>query len=251
METIIMPHFTLFISDLHLDPSTPEITETFFYFLDKIAPSADALYILGDFFEAYVGDDDESSFINTIKNKLTSFTRTGPPTYLMHGNRDFLIHKKFAQDTGITLISDPSTVLIYQQKILLMHGDSLCTNDKSHQRFRKVIQNTLIKKILLATPLSFRKKLARQLRHESKQNTHAKAASIMDVTKSAVVSAMQKSNVHTLIHGHTHRCATHQITIDKKPAKRIVLDAWHETGQYLRIDETGAIHSIHFSPNDR
>ncbi len=244
-----MTHFTLFISDLHLDPSTPHITENFFHFLDQIAPKADALYILGDFFEAYIGDDDNNSFLQTLKKRLAEFTCNGPPTFLMHGNRDFLIGKKFAKETGVTLISDPTCVTLYHQKILLMHGDSLCTNDKSHQRFRIITQNKLIKKILLSLSLSFRQKLASKLRQESKQHNKYKLTDIMDVTQEAVVKAMRKFHVNTLIHGHTHRCATHAFSIDNRPSKRIVLDAWHEQGHYLRVDEDNTMENIHFSSN--
>ena len=224
-------HATLFISDLHLDPNQPQITNTFFYFLDHIARDADALYILGDFFESYIGDDDENPFVQSIMRALARITESGLPVFFMHGNRDFLIGKQFADRSGIILIPDPSVITIYNQKLLLMHGDSLCTDDKSHQRFRKISRNKLIQKIFLSLPLSFRQKFAKQLRGESKQYNQTKSATIMDVNENAVIDALKKNNAPRLIHGHTHRPMMSE--------NRVVLDAWHTHGNYLRIDEDG------------
>lgn len=240
-------HFTLFISDLHLDADLPNIKENFAHLLANIAPKADALYILGDFFEAYIGDDDNAPFLHEIKALLRQFTQHGPPTYIMHGNRDFLIGKDFAKATGTTLIPDPLLIGLYGQQYLLMHGDSLCTDDKPHQRLRKITLNKWIQKIVLATPLSFRKKLALDLRKESKKRFHKNNHNIMDVSQSAVTAAMKKHNVNILIHGHTHLCATHKFLIDGKYAKRFVLDAWHKEGHYLRISENSGLESVHFS----
>lgn len=230
-------HFTLFISDLHLDPSTPAITNHFLSFLSETAIHADALYILGDLFEAYIGDDDPHPFLQTIKNKLQAFTESGPPVYFMPGNRDFLVGRAFAKATGVQLITDPTCLDLYGKKIILMHGDSLCTLDQSHQRFRRITRNKFIQFLFLRLPLSFRQKLANQLRQESMQKNQQKSAVLMDVSQQAVIEEMTKHQVDTLIHGHTHRCATHEFQLNKMPAKRIVLDAWHDHGQYLRVDE--------------
>lgn len=222
---------TLFISDLHLDPNQPQITNTFFYFLDHAAREAEALYILGDFFESYIGDDDHSDFLESIARALTRITHAGLPVFLMHGNRDFLIGQSFADRTGIILIPDPTVITLHNQKILLMHGDSLCTDDKSHQRFRKLTRNKIIQKIFLSLPLSFRKKIAHKLRDESKQYNKTKSLEIMDVNQNAVIYALKKYNASKLIHGHTHRPMISE--------KRIVLGAWHDGGSYLKVCENG------------
>ena len=228
---------TLFISDLHLDPQHPEITETFFYFLEHIAPGADALYILGDFFESYIGDDDcDNAFMQSIIRMLSYTTESGLPIFFMHGNRDFLIGKNFENKTGITLIPDPTLITLYDQKILLMHGDSLCTQDRNHQRFRKIAHNRLAQKIFLWLPLSFRKKVAKDLRYESKKHNLKKSREIMDVCDDSVVSEMKKYDVNRLIHGHTHRPAIHLLENNKE---RMVMDAWHGHGNYLQIDQAG------------
>lgn len=226
-----MKHATLFISDLHLDPNQPQITNTFFYFLDHIARDADALYILGDFFESYIGDDDNDPFIQIIARGLHQLTQLGVPIFVMHGNRDFLMGSQFEKYSGASLIPDPSVISLYGKKFLLAHGDSLCTDDKSHQRFRKITRNTLIQKIFLSLPISFRKKLAGQLRADSMQHNQKKSADIMDVTENAVIQALKTNNALRIIHGHTHRPMISE--------QRIVLDAWHDHGNYLQIDQAG------------
>lgn len=218
---------TLFISDLHLNEREPKITNTFFYFLDHIAIEADALYILGDFFESYIGDDDRTAFIASIAKALAHFTQSGIPVFLMHGNRDFLIGKSFEEKSGVMLIPDPTIITLYDQKILLMHGDSLCTDDKAHQRFRKITRNKLVQKIFLSLPISFRQKFAKQLREESMQQHQTKSLKIMDVNENAVNAAIKKFQVTRLIHGHTHKPMLTE--------KRIVLDAWHTHGNYLKV----------------
>lgn len=231
-----MKHVTLFISDLHLDPTEPQITNTFFYFLDHIARDADALYILGDFFESYIGDDDNDPFILTITRGLHRLAQLGTPIFVMHGNRDFLMGLGFEKQSSTTLIPDPSMISLYGKKFLLLHGDSLCTNDKSHQRFRKITRYRFIQKIFLSLPLSFRKKFAGQLRSGSMQQNQKKSAQIMDVTETAVTQALHKNKVQQLIHGHTHRPMISD--------KRIVLDAWHNHGNYLQIDRDGNVELI-------
>lgn len=231
-----MKNKTLFISDLHLDPNQPHITNTFYYFLDHIARESDALYILGDFFESYVGDDDTSEFVTLIQNALKRATGLGLPIYFMHGNRDFLIGERFKEKTGVMLLPDPSVVTIYNQSLLLMHGDSLCTDDKSHQRFRKIVNHPITQKIFLWLPLSFRKKLANQLRMESKQYNQAKPKAIMDVNENAVKIALNTHAASRLIHGHTHRPMISE--------NRIVLDAWHDHGSYLQMDCDGQFEII-------
>lgn len=234
---------TLFISDLHLDPIAPKTTQAFIYFIDHIAFEADALYILGDFFEVFIGDDDNTLFMQDIKKKLSELTEK-IPVYFMHGNRDFLVGKQFATETGVTLIDDPTVISLYGKRYLLMHGDSLCTLDKAHQRFRRITGHWLTQKLYFCLSLERRKKLAAGLRDESKKQNREKSTVIMDVTQDAVEKTMQSHNVQRLIHGHTHRCATHTFTLNNQPAKRYVLDAWHHHGQYLKVSDDGTIESI-------
>lgn len=224
---------TLFISDLHLDSTQPDITHTFFYFLDHIARGADALYILGDFFENYIGDDNDDPFIQTIIRALARFTATGTPVFFMPGNRDFLLGQSFADRAGITLIPDPTVITLYGQTILLMHGDQLCTDDKNHQRFRRFSRNRFVQTLFLSLPLSYRKKCADQLRKKSMQYNQRKSAEIMDVNQGAVTAALKKYGTKKLIHGHTHRPLITE--------NRVVLDAWHTHGNYLKIEADGHV----------
>ena len=224
------------ISDLHLSPDEPHITEAFLHFLNYVAPHAEALYILGDFFEYYIGDDDQNPFIQSIIDALKQFTQTGFPVYLMHGNRDFLIGKTFAKMAGVTLISDPAFITINNKKILLMHGDSLCTTDIQHQRFRKITQKKWIQKLFLSLPLSFRRTLADAIRKDSMKKNHNKSMAMMDVTQSAVDLMLQTHQADKLIHGHTHR--------PMMTEKRIVLGSWETQPNYLKIEDDGNIEWI-------
>ena len=227
---------TLFISDLHLDPTEPKIANTFFYFLEHIAPDADALYILGDFFESYIGDDDHDPFIETMIIALSHLTQNGLPVFFLPGNRDFLIGKEFAKRAGITLIVDPTVITLYGEKILLLHGDSLCTADRSHQRFRKIVNNKLVQLLFLSLPLSYRKKIANKLRGNSQQGNRYKSPEIMDVSPGVVDETLARYHVKKMIHGHTH----HSLISEK----RIVLDAWHEHGNYLCVGIDGSVRLI-------
>ncbi len=195
----------------------------FIDFLNKIAIHADALYILGDFFESYIGDDDENPWLQEIIHALSLFTQSGPPVYFMHGNRDFLVGKLFAKKTGVHLISDPTVIQLDQQKILLTHGDQLCTQDHAHQRFRTIAYNKLVQQLFLFLPLSLRRKIADQLRHESQQCYRKKSSDFFDVSPEAVDSMIKKYGANYIIHGHTHK----PITTDK----RIVLPAWDKPSQ--------------------
>ncbi len=230
---------TLLISDLHLQEERPDITRAFLHFLATRARQADALYILGDFFEAWVGDDGMSAYQQGIARALRELTDSGTRVYLMHGNRDFLIGKRFCQETGAKLLNDPSLVSIEGQRVLLMHGDSLCTEDLAYMKLRRWLRNPLTLFILRHLPLSTRFKLARKLRSESKAQTRMKAAEIIDVTPDLIPQVLARHGVTTLIHGHTHRPATHDLLINGQPAQRIVLGDWDKFGWVLQIDETG------------
>ncbi len=230
---------TLLISDLHLQEERPDITRAFLHFLATRARQADALYILGDFFEAWVGDDGMSAYQQSIARALRELTDSGTRLYLMHGNRDFLIGKQFCRETGAELLNDPSLVTLEGQRVLLMHGDSLCTQDLAYMKLRRWLRHPLTLFILRHLPLSTRFKLARKLRSESKAQTRMKAAEIIDVTPELIPQVLAQHGVTTLIHGHTHRPATHDLRVNGQPARRIVLGDWDACGWALQIDENG------------
>ena len=230
----------LLISDLHLEEERPDITRAFLDFLTGRARSAQALYILGDFFEAWIGDDGMTPFQASICQALRTLSDSGTAVFLMHGNRDFLIGKAFCKAAGATLLADPSVVEMGGERVLLMHGDSLCTRDEAYMKLRRTLRNPLSLWILRHLPLSTRHKLARKLRSESKTQTRMKANDIVDVTAEEVPRIMQQHRVHTLVHGHTHRPAIHKLTLDDGSAgRRIVLGDWDRQGWALQVDEQG------------
>jgi UDP-2,3-diacylglucosamine hydrolase len=228
-----MPH-TLFISDLHLEEKRPDITAYFLNFLQQQAPLADALYILGDFFEVWIGDDENTSFQQTIIAALKKLTDTGLPVYLMRGNRDFLMGEAFIRATGCHFLPDPTVITLYGQKILLLHGDSLCTDDYAHQRFREYAHNPRYNRFFLKLPLMIRRAIARRIRRMSQAHTAGAQSAMMDVTQAAVVQQMQAHRVTQLIHGHTHRPAIHRFMLEDRPATRVVLGDWHACACALR-----------------
>lgn len=221
----------LLISDLHLHEERPDITGAFLAFLEQHARHAQALYILGDFFEVWIGDDAISPFQRSIADALSAVAATGTQIYLMHGNRDFLIGDDFCQLANCQLLKDPSLVKLAGEQVLLMHGDSLCTSDKSYIRLRRVLRNPLVLLVLRNLPLSVRQRLAGDLRQKSKTSTRMKAADITDVNPQAVTRMMAHYNVRTLIHGHTHRPAVHDLADNKQ---RIVLGDWDSQGWFIQ-----------------
>ncbi|MFR0675220.1 UDP-2,3-diacylglucosamine diphosphatase [Enterobacterales bacterium AW_CKDN230030176-1A_HGKHYDSX7] len=229
----------LLIADLHLQEERPDITRAFLALLDGRARSASALYILGDFFEAWIGDDGMSPFQQSICQALRAVSDRGTAVYLMHGNRDFLIGQGFCEAAGCTLLDDPSVVDLGGERVLLMHGDSLCTRDVGYLRLRRVLRNPLTLWILRHLSLANRQRLARKLRNESKAQTQLKATEIIDVTPEEIPQVMAAHGVRTLIHGHTHRPAIHKLTIDGEPARRIVLGDWDRQGWALQVDDQG------------
>ena len=237
---------TLFISDLHLEEERPEITGAFFEFLDNKAQGIDALYILGDFFEAWIGDDENTPLQIEVKNKLRETSGSGTQIFLMHGNRDFLIGQQFCEETGANLLEDPTTVNLYGKDVLLMHGDSLCTNDIEYMKFRKNMRDSEWQVLFLKRSLPERQVVAQQLRAISQAKNKGKTLEIMDVTPSEVEASLMKHNVDTLIHGHTHRPAVHEIEVDGKAAKRIVLGDWEKNVWYLKADTTGEVELLNY-----
>nr|WP_218177010.1 UDP-2,3-diacylglucosamine diphosphatase [Pseudomonas gingeri] len=229
----------MLISDLHLEEERPDITRAFLDFLAGRARSAQALYILGDFFEVWIGDDAMTPFQRSICAALRALSDSGTQVFLMHGNRDFLLGKAFCKAAGATLLKDPSVVRMNDEPVLLMHGDSLCTRDEAYMRLRRYLRNPITLFILRHLPLRTRHKLARKLRSESRAQTPMKANDIVDVTPDEVVQVMQQHGVQTLIHGHTHRPAIHKLQLGAQAAKRIVLGDWDRQGWALQVDDQG------------
>ncbi|HBX54434.1 UDP-2,3-diacylglucosamine diphosphatase [Pseudomonas sp. UBA2684] len=229
----------LLISDLHLEEERPDISRAFLHFLQTRAIHAETLYILGDFFEVWVGDDAISPFQRSIAQSLRQLSDSGTRIYLMHGNRDFMIGREFCREAGCTLLRDPSVIELAGEPVLLMHGDSLCTQDPAYMRLRRWLRNPLSLFILRHLPLATRHKLARKLRKESRVQTRLKAGDIVDVTPAEIPRVMADNAVRTLIHGHTHRPALHKLEVDGQPARRIVLGDWDKQGWALQIDEQG------------
>ena len=229
------PMSSLFISDLHLDDMRPQITDLFARFLTEEARDADALYILGDLFESWIGDDDDASLALRVAHALRALSDSGVPIYFMHGNRDFLLGASYAERAGMTLLADPTILDLHGERVLLMHGDTLCIDDIEYQKFRMLVRNPAWQAQFLAKPLAERGAFAAQARGESRKQTAMKAAEIMDVNQGAVESAMRTHGVRRLIHGHTHRPATHRFDLDGTSAERIVLGDWYEQTSVLRI----------------
>ncbi|WP_373184916.1 UDP-2,3-diacylglucosamine diphosphatase [Halopseudomonas sp.] len=229
----------LFISDLHLQPERPDITRAFLYCLNTHARQVDELYILGDFFEVWLGDDEQSPLASEVITALAELSAAGTRIYLMHGNRDFLLGKRFCRAAGCTLLPDPTVVKLNGERVLLMHGDSLCTDDLAYMKMRRLLRNPLSLFILRSLSLNQRRKIGRKLRNESREQTRQKPGDITDVNLGQVAETMREHNVRTLIHGHTHRPAIHQLVIDSEPAQRIVLGDWDCDGWLLEVDEQG------------
>lgn len=223
----------LFISDLHLDATRPDILKLFQSFLrSSDVKSCEALYVLGDLFELWIGDDDDGPTIRAVNTALRECTRD-IPIFVMRGNRDFLIGSGFAAATGCQVIPDPTVVDIQGIRTLLTHGDTLCTDDSAYQAFRVLVRNPAWQADFLAHTLMQRQDIAATLREMSRQQIGSKPAQVMDVNEHAVRSMLREYDVDTLIHGHTHRPAVHETRINGKPAKRFVLGAWYTEGSVL------------------
>ncbi len=225
--------YTLFISDLHLCDSRPDITAAFFQFLDEhISDECDALYILGDFFEYWIGDDDNTPFIQSIKDKLLTVSKQAP-LYFIHGNRDFLLGKRFANACNMTLLNESEVIDLYGRPALIMHGDSLCTKDIEYMKFRRKSRSKWWQKIMLSLPLFVRRYVAESARAKSQMNQRNVDMAILDVTEFEVLRQMSQHNVDLLIHGHTHRPKVHTLDTLTPKGERIVLGDWYTQGSYL------------------
>ena len=230
---------TLFIADLHLQTEEPAITAGFLRFLRGEAKSADALYILGDLFEAWIGDDDPNPLHREMAAAIKALVDSGVPCFFIHGNRDFLLGKRYARESGMTLLPEEQVLDLYGRKVLIMHGDTLCTDDTGYQVFRAKVHTPWIQKLFLALPLFIRKRIAARMRADSKAANSGKSMAIMDVNPQAVVRVMEKHRVQWLIHGHTHRPDVHTLTANGEAAYRVVLGAWHSEGSMVSVTPDG------------
>ncbi|GAA6203207.1 UDP-2,3-diacylglucosamine diphosphatase [Thalassotalea sp. SU-HH00458] len=226
---------TYFIADLHLAQNRPDITACFLSFLKNEAVNAEALYILGDLFEYWIGDDDTSDFIHEIAAALKSLADKNIPIFYIHGNRDFLLGKRYAKMSGMTLLPEVTLIDLYGEPVVIMHGDTLCTRDVDYQAFRRKSRSWWWQAIIKSLPLFVRRKIAENYRSQSAAATAIKSQDIMDVTESEVVTCLEQYQSQVLIHGHTHRPDTHQLTANSLPAQRIVLGDWYEQGAWLKV----------------
>ncbi|MBV6422234.1 MAG: UDP-2,3-diacylglucosamine hydrolase [Steroidobacteraceae bacterium] len=229
----------LFVSDLHLDGSAPEAGDQFIAFLRGEARAARVLYILGDLFESWVGDDDDDAERRRICVALADYTAGGTPCFVMHGNRDFLLGREFAARTGCHLIPDPVVTDIEGVRTLLAHGDLFCTDDVKYQELRTIVRDPAWQQRLLALPLATRKLLADEARAGSRAHTRRTIPEIMDVNPQAIEVAVRTCAVDVVIHGHTHRQGVHEFAVDGRSRTRLVLGAWYDQGSVIEWDESG------------
>ncbi len=230
---------TYFVADLHLTDERPAATGRFFRFLDEEVAGADALYILGDLFEAWIGDDHDEAVARDTARRLKALADAGTPVYFLHGNRDFMLAERYAAQAGMTLIADPIVVDLYGTPTLLMHGDTLCTDDVGYQRFRRRVRHPLMLALLRRLPFALRNRLARQARAGSETAKADKPADIMDANGDEAARAMRVHHACRLIHGHTHRPARHVHVIDGRPCERWVVPDWYARWGYVACGAAG------------
>jgi UDP-2,3-diacylglucosamine hydrolase len=223
----------LFVSDVHLDAGAPEATEQFLAFLATEAVAAQALYILGDLFEAWIGDDDADPHNQRVCSALRSLSERGVACFALHGNRDFLLAAGFSTRSGCRLLSDPVVTQFEGERVLLTHGDALCIDDHPYQELRSIVRDSAWQRRFLALPRAHRELLADEVRAGSRRHIARTVPYIMDVNPAAVAAAFRAAAARRMIHGHTHRPGVHDLTLDGAPAQRIVLGAWYEQGSYL------------------
>jgi UDP-2,3-diacylglucosamine hydrolase len=237
---------TLFISDLHLSDEQPHLLALFYKFCTEIAPHAERLFIQGDLFEYWIGDDDDLPWHKQVIATLHTLAER-IPIFFQHGNRDFLIGKQFAHHANMQLLPDEFIFDLYGQRVLLMHGDSLCIDDEAYQRFRRFSRHPLIKTIFLLRTLRGRRRYVERGRIRSQMHQQQSQSNIMDVNQTAVETVMRKHDVHCLIHGHTHRPAVHKWQEGIISLQRIVLSDWKQQGNYLLADASGSFSLDYFS----
>lgn len=230
---------TLFVSDLHLSSERPEKLELFRRFMTGPALQSAALYILGDLVEVWAGDDDKTPPHPWLIKRLRQFTDAGGQLFVMRGNRDFLMGERFCSETGAVMLADPSLITLNERLVLIMHGDLLCTQDVSYQRYRRLVHAPVVQKTFLAIPRFLRVRIAHGLRRLARNMVRGKPAMITDVEPATVAATLREHDVTLLIHGHTHRPAVHDFELDGQPARRIVLGDWYEQDSVLISDDRG------------
>jgi len=226
---------TLIVSDLHLDRSHPAITAQFREFLGNEARTATALYVLGDLFEAWLGDDDPCPHKAAVIGAFADLTRAGVALYFMHGNRDFLLGSGFCERTGGALLTDPTVLEVDGRRLLLTHGDALCTDDVPYQKLRALVRDPRLQRRFLGLPIAERTALAGEARQGSQAHTSTQAMALMDVNDAAVRATFVRAQVDLIVHGHTHRPAIHELTVEGRQCTRIVLGDWYRAGSYVRL----------------
>ncbi len=224
---------TLFISDLHLSPATPTINHCFAQFMREEAVKADALYVLGDLFDFWIGDDDTSDFANFVRDEFKQLTDAGVPCFFTKGNRDFLVGKRFAKQTGITLLGDETVIDLYGRKAVVLHGDTLCTQDVSYLKFREKVNKKWLQWLFNRIPMFIKKKIVSKIQSDIRDDKQTKSLEIMDVTQSEVERVMEMHQVDLMIHGHTHRPDVHVFETNQSTNTRIVLGDWYTQGSVL------------------
>ena len=228
---------TLFISDLHLTPSRPDITECFLHFMQNEAINADALYVLGHLFEFWIGDDDNSPFNQSIKAAFKQLSQSGVPCFFIQGNRDFLIGKRFEKETGMTLLNETSVIDLYGQKAVILHGDTLCTDDHKYQTYREKVHQPWLQFVYKSLPLFVKKKIVSKVQSDISVDKQQKSLDIMDVNQAEVERVMLQHGTNLMIHGHTHRPDIHHFSTDIGNNTRIVLGDWYKHGSVLSYSE--------------
>jgi UDP-2,3-diacylglucosamine hydrolase len=232
-----MTRQTYFIADLHLSENRPDISAAFFSFLNSkiLNQDVDALYILGDFFEVWVGDDYITELSSNVAAQLKAVRDGGTPVYFIHGNRDFIMREKYAAMAGMTLLDEQTVIDLYGTPTVILHGDEMCTQDVEYQKFRRKSRGWWWPKLMLAMPLWYRKKIARDAREKSKLSQADKPLEILDVVEDAVLATFAKHGVTNMIHGHTHRPNVHTYTVKQHTLTRTVLGDWYSQGSYLVV----------------
>ena len=231
---------TLIVSDLHLDRSHPAITAQFREFLGAQARGADALYVLGDLFEAWLGDDDPCPHKASVMDAFADLTRAGVALYFMHGNRDFLLGAGFCERTGGTLLTDPTVLQVEGRRALITHGDALCTDDVPYQQLRALVRDPRLQRRFLALGLGARAALAGEARQGSQAHTSTQLMALRDVNDEAVRATFARAHVDLIVHGHTHRPAVHTLIVEGRQCTRVVLGDWYRAGSYVRLSDEGA-----------
>ena len=230
----------LFVSDLHLEDARPDITRAFFHLLDQLHGQYEELFLLGDIFEVWLGDDTPSTCAHQLAEKLHAIASQGVRIFLMHGNRDFLIGQAYADRCGASLIQEPWLLTVAGKKALLMHGDALCTRDVDYLAFRQMVRNPVWQSAFLSKPIAERIAIGRELREKSQASAKEKTDMIMDVTPAEVVAVMEQHQIELLIHGHTHRPAVHTAPMANGAGTRMVLGDWYKQGWYILADVDAA-----------